>query len=141
MIVNTLGCMRGTAIQVDDSACLTIGDYVGMSDVSIWAKKSISIGNHVMIGAGTIINDSNNHCIDYKSRRLERHNGIKKYNLEILSAPVIIEDDVFIGARCIIGKGVTIGARSIISAGSVVVKDVPREEVWGGNPAKFIKKL
>lgn len=35
----------------------------------------------------------------------------------------------------------TIGERSIIAAGSVVVKDVPPDEVWGGNPAKFIKKI
>lgn len=50
-------------------------------------------------------------------------------------------DDVFIGCRSIILKGVTIGARSIIAAGSVVTKDVPADEIWGGNPAQFIKKI
>ncbi|WP_118422317.1 hypothetical protein [Bacteroides intestinalis] len=54
--------------------------------------------------------------------------------------PIIIEDDAFIGTRTIITKGVTIGTRSIIVVGSVVVCDVPPDEIWGGNPANFIKK-
>ena len=55
-------------------------------------------------------------------------------------APVIIENDVFIGAHCIILKGVTIGEGSIIGAGSVVTKSVPAGEIWAGNPAHFIRK-
>ena len=43
-------------------------------------------------------------------------------------------------ARCIIGK-VTIGDKSIVAAGSVVTRDIPAGEIWGGNPAKFIKKI
>ena len=48
---------------------------------------------------------------------------------------------MFIGTSCIIGKGVTIGENSVIAAGSVVVKNVPSNEIWGGNPAKFIRKI
>lgn len=58
-----------------------------------------------------------------------------------VSAPVTIEDDVFIGMNCVILKGVTIGARSIIAAGSVVTKSIPADCVAGGNPAKVIKRL
>lgn len=46
-----------------------------------------------------------------------------------------------LGHTDIISNGITIGARSIVAAGSVVVKSIPSDEVWGGNPAKFIKKL
>ena len=53
----------------------------------------------------------------------------------------LMKDDVFIGANCYIGKGVIIGDRSIVAAGSVVVKSIPADEIWGGNPAKFIKKI
>ena len=54
---------------------------------------------------------------------------------------MIIEDNVFIGAHSTILKGVTIGQNSIIGACSVVTKNIPPNEIWAGNPAKFIKKL
>lgn len=57
------------------------------------------------------------------------------------SAPIVIGDYVFIGARCIIQKGVTIGEKAIIAAGSVVVKDIPPMCIAAGNPAKVIKYL
>ena len=51
----------------------------------------------------------------------------------------VVEDDVWIGTGCIILSGVTIGKGSIVAAGSVVTKDVPPCEIWGGNPARKIK--
>lgn len=57
------------------------------------------------------------------------------------SAPVVIEDDVWVGAHCIILKGVTIGARSVIGAGSVVTKSISADCVAAGNPCKVIKNL
>lgn len=59
-------------------------------------------------------------------------------DLEI-TAPIVVEDNVYIGARSIILPGVTIGRNSIIAAGSVVSKDVNPNSVYGGVPAKFIK--
>ncbi len=53
---------------------------------------------------------------------------------------VKIGDYVFIGAHTVICKPVTIGDYSIIAAGSIVTKDIPANEIWGGVPAKFIKK-
>lgn len=47
---------------------------------------------------------------------------------------------VFVGAHSIICNSVTIGDRAVIAAGSVVTKDIPPGEIWGGVPAKFIKK-
>ena len=69
---------------------------------------------------------------------------IKSDVLEIQNAktaPIRIGNHVFIGARCIIGKGITIGEKSIVAAGSVVTKNIPPKEMWGGNPAKFIKPI
>jgi acetyltransferase-like isoleucine patch superfamily enzyme len=59
----------------------------------------------------------------------------------ISAKPVIIEDNVFIGACAIILKGVTIGKNSIIGAGSVVVSNVPKNVIVAGNPAKVIKVI
>ena len=55
------------------------------------------------------------------------------------SAPIAMEDDVWVGAHSIILKGVTIGARSIIGAGSVVTKSIPADCVAAGNPCMLIK--
>ena len=55
--------------------------------------------------------------------------------------PIIIEDDVFIGARCLVLKGVTIGRGAMVGAGSVVTKNIPPCEIWAGNPAKYIKSI
>lgn len=117
------------------NATLTIGDDSGMNGVMIYCSQKVLIGNHVKIGGGTRISDSNHHSLDYKIRRTSEDSKNAK------SAPVIIGDDVFIGANCYIGKGVTIGDRSIVAAGSVVVKSIPADEIWGGNPAKFIAKI
>ena len=121
---------------VADSAKLEIGNDTGCSSVTICCFDSIKIGNNVKIGAGSLIMDTNFHSLDWRERRIESEMETNKKN-----SPVIIGDDVFIGARTIINKGVTIGERSIVAAGSVVVKDIPADEIWGGNPAKFIKKL
>ena len=56
-------------------------------------------------------------------------------------SPVIINNNVFIGAHSIILKGVTIGENSIIGACSLVTNDIPANEIWGGNPARRIKTL
>ena len=55
-----------------------------------------------------------------------------------MSASIVIEDDVWVGAHSIILKGVTIGARSIIGAGSVVTKSIPADCVAAGNPCRVI---
>lgn len=55
--------------------------------------------------------------------------------------PVTIGDNVWIGGGVTILPGVTIGNNVTIGAGAVVTKDVPDNEVWAGNPAKFIKKV
>lgn len=123
-------------LDVRKDGALIIGDYSGLSQVSIVANSSISIGKHVQIGAGCLIIDSNFHNLDWEVRR-----DMFKDQKSASCAPVTICDDVFICARCIIGKGVTIGDRSIIAAGSVVVKDIPADCIAGGNPCKVIKSL
>jgi len=56
-------------------------------------------------------------------------------------APVVIEDDVFIGMNCLVLKGVTLGRGCVVGAGSVVTRDVPPGMVAAGNPAKVIGEV
>ena len=122
-------------LMVGANAEIKIADNVGLNGVIIYAKKRVSIGEYTLIGGGTKVFDTDFHNLDWKERR----NPQKMNEARII--PVEIGSDVFIGTNCIICKGVHIGEHSIIAAGSVVVKDIPANEVWGGNPAKFIRKV
>ena len=137
---NSISRNMMSCIHVQDGAELCIGNDVRMSDVCIWARKEIIIGNFVTVGADTIIMDSDSHPLDWSLRRREciDYENTKK---AIKHKTIIIEDDVFIGAKCIINKGVRIGARSIVAAGSVVVSDIPSDVIAGGNPCKVIKGI
>ena len=118
-------------VYVEPGATLTIGNNVGMSSTRLWIHESARIGNNVKIGGCVLITDTDAHPMDYMARR-SSNEGTK-------SAPVVIEDDVWIGAHCIILKGVTIGARSVIGAGSLVTKSIPADCVAAGNPCRVIK--
>jgi acetyltransferase-like isoleucine patch superfamily enzyme len=113
---------------------MILGNDVGVSNSVFYAWKSIILEDEVMIGGGCQIYDTDFHSILYEDRILK---GDKK----VKTAPVLIKKGAFIGASSIILKGVTIGERSVVAAGSVVTKSIPSDEVWGGNPARFIRKL
>jgi acetyltransferase-like isoleucine patch superfamily enzyme len=136
LMLNPIGRNLRSMFRLDKGAKVIIGDNVGMSCVTLWAKENIMIGNNVKLGSGVIIIDSDMHSLDFKLRRNPNTDTNNSKSKE-----VIIKDDVFIGLNSIITKGVIIGERSIIAAGSVVVKNIPNDEIWGGNPAKFIRKI
>ena len=104
-----------------------------MSSTRIWIHEGLTIGNNVKIGGGVLLIDTDCHPVDYLVRRTS--------NEGTCYAPIVIEDDVWIGAQSIILKGVTIGARSIIGAGSVVTNSIPADCIAAGNPCKVVKKL
>jgi len=136
LTINPLGRNIHSSIYVGENSMVVIGNHTGMSNVSIWATNKITIGDNVTIGADCLIFDSDIHSLDYMLRKNPKTDVPNAKSL-----PIIIEEDVFIGTRCIITKGVTIESRSIIAAGSVVTKNIPPDEIWGGNPAKFIKNI
>lgn len=136
VILNSRGIdlPRWSHISVRSGALLEIGHHSGLSQFVIDCNEHIKIGNYVNIGAGCLIMDSNFHNTDWNVRRNRELD-----HCSARTAPIIIGDDVFVGARSIICKGVTIGARSIIAAGSVVVNDIPADCIAGGNPCRVIK--
>ena len=132
--VNAMCANRRGVFYATNHARIIIGDHVGMSSTVLWAHESITVGNHVKIGGNSILIDTDAHNLDYLVRR-------GQYTDWGVSKPIVIEDDVFIGANCLILKGVTIGARSIVAAGSVVTRNVPADCIVGGNPARVIRRL
>ncbi|MEC9302827.1 MAG: acyltransferase [Bacteroidota bacterium] len=136
LIGNPIGRPQPCTFVVDSNAHLKIGNNVGISSTAIVCHLSIQIGDNVKIGGGTCIYDTDFHALDKKKRMNSKTDMLNKAD-----KPVIIGNNVFIGAHSTILKGVIIGENSIIGACSVVSKSIPSNEIWAGNPIKFIKKL
>ncbi|GAB4405672.1 MAG: DapH/DapD/GlmU-related protein [Microscillaceae bacterium] len=118
---------------LNKNAKLIIGNNVGISGGGICVQTEVVIGDNVMFGANAFVSDTDFHPLGADNRRYSKEN--------IGSKPVHIENNVFLGMNTIVLKGVRIGENSIIAAGSIVVKDVPPNQIWGGNPAKFLREL
>lgn len=132
---NSIGLIQPCVFNIATAGAeILIGNNVGISGATINATKSIKIGDNVLIGSGCIITDTDSHPIGWEDR-------INNNNYKTISKPIVICDNVFIGARSFIMKGVTIGKNSVIGAGSVVTKSIPENCIAGGNPAKVIKYL
>lgn len=99
-------------------------------NVSITARKRVTLGNDVMLGPNVVINDSNHLFIDKDTPITKQGHTAEE---------IVIEDDVWIAANCVILKGVHIGKGAVVAAGSVVTKDVPPYAVVAGVPARQIK--
>ncbi|MDX6745249.1 acyltransferase [Polaribacter sp. PL03] len=133
-IKNPIGGQTFTSIVVADKGKLKIGNNVGMSNCAIFCSQQIVIKDFVLIGGNCKIYDTDFHSIYLDDRIQVPEIGVK-------NAKVLIKEGAFIGASSIILKGVEIGKKAVVAAGSVVSKNIPDNEVWGGNPAKFIKKI
>ncbi len=100
----------------------------GMTGSRIVCFNRITIGEHTIIGANTLIYDSDGHT--YSPDR-----GWNTPRLQT-GRPINIGNKCFIGTRCIILGGVTIGDSCVVAAGSVVTQDVPSGHRAYGNPAQ-----
>lgn len=136
---NTIGGDSKCNFTIDKSAEIIIGSGFGISNSTIFSSYSIQIGNNVLIGGSCKIYDTDFHAINIHERLL----GIKQNGLDknAKKRPIVIHDGVWIGGHCIVLKGSEIGENSIIGAGSVVSGHIPANEIWAGNPAKFIRKI
>lgn len=132
---NMIGRQQVCFFIVEKQGELIIGNNVGISATAIVCTQQIIIEDNVRIGGGTVIYDTDFHSLNYHERIIK-----PEIRENIKTAPVLIKENVFIGANCTILKGVTIGANSIVGACSVVTKNIPDNEIWGGNPARYIKK-
>lgn len=91
----------------------------------------VTIGNKVNLAQNVVISGLNHHYEDV---------GMAIAEQGVHTMPVIIEDDVWIGANSVILPGTMIGEHVVIGAGSVVTKDVPAYSLAVGNPASVVKQ-
>jgi len=110
---------------------VTIGDYTRIG-IHCTVIGPVCIGSHVNLAQGITVT-ALNHNFGDAARRIDEQG--------VSTKPVVIGDDVWIGANAVILPGVTIGSHCVIAAGAVVTKDVPDYTLAGGVPAKTIKDL
>ena len=110
---------------------VTIGDYTRIG-IHCTVIGPVCIGSHVNLAQGITVTALNHNFADC-SRRIDEQG--------ISTRPVVIGDDVWIGANAVVLPGVTIGKHAVVAAGAVVTKDVPDYTLVGGVPARVIKQL
>lgn len=133
---NMIGRNQPCTIQLTKNAVLTIGDNVGISSTSIFSSLGVFIEDNVKLGGGVVIYDTDFHSLNLDLRSNENGDFAESKKSEVL-----IGANAFVGAHSIILKGSKIGENSIIGAGSVVAGEVPANQIWAGNPAKFISHV
>lgn len=124
----------GKWVNIDKGA--TFGDKIKLGNgtgigANCCIPNGVTIGENGMMGIDVLM-FTNEHRYDDLTIPMGRQG---RTEIE----PIVIGNDVWIGSRSLIMKGVHIGDGAIIAAGSVVTKDVPAYEIWGGNPAHFLK--
>lgn len=125
-------CGKGVNIEkgANFPSSMELGDYSGIG-IRAQINGKVIVGKNVMMGPDV--------CIYVRNHAFDRTDIPMNLQGFAPEKPVVIEDDVWIGARVIILPGVHIGTGAVLGAGAVVTKDVPDYAVVGGNPACILK--
>lgn len=131
-----------TEFNIEPEGCLEVGDDSVLVGAVFMCAQQIAIGKRVIVSYNTTIADSDFHPRDPELRRQDAianaPKGDRDFRPYVASAPVKIEDDVWIGIGAIILKGVHVGAGARIGAGAVVTSNVPAGAAVAGNPARIM---
>ena len=139
---NLVGLYSKTIIVTrSPNAEIIIGDNVGISGATIYARKSIHIGDNTAIGGNCKILDNDFHPIEFEERNRLMNDPNGGDSELVPSRPIIIGKNCFIGCNSIILKGTVLGDGCVVGAGAVVCGTFEPNSVIAGNPAKVIKKL
>jgi len=129
-------CTFSFAARFSDRPTLIVGNNtrIGHSNAFLIGKE-IRIGNHCLFAGNVSVFDSSGHPTDPTKRLLRYPSEPDRVR------PVVIGDNVWIGAYVMIMPGVTIGDNSVVAAGSVVRDSVPPNTIVSGNPAQPVRSL
>jgi len=132
---NLVGLYSRTIIVTRTAdASIRIGNNVGISGATIYARKSITIGDNTLIGGNSKILDNDFHPVEIEARNMDDKQKIG-------TKPVVIGKNCFIGCNSLILKGTVLGDGCVVGAGAVVCGEFEENCVIAGNPARVIKKL
>lgn len=132
LLLRLMGARIGAGVRVRPTSRiempwnLDIGDETVIGDYSIlYSLGTIRIGRRVVVS-------------QYAHLCAGTHDFTDP-TFPLVKLPVTVADGAWVAAEAFVGPGVTVGAWAVVGARAVVVKDVPPEQVWAGNPARYIK--
>lgn len=119
-------------VPIDGQGEVNIGDNTYVNALTRFGPNgsSVIIGNQCLIGPNVSF-ETGGHSLIFDKEQGRGHSSKK----------ILIKEKVWIGANVVVLQGVTVGSRSVIAAGAVVICDIPPDSLWGGVPAKEIKKI
>ena len=130
---NLIGLYQRTIIIARGTGSIKIGNNVGISGATVYARESIEIGDNTLVGANTKIIDNDFHSLVVEERIADDYSNL-------VTKPVRIGKNCFIGCNSIILKGTVLGDNCIVGAGAVVSGKFEDNTVIAGNPARAVKK-
>ena len=124
-VIESFACINNAVGDV------IIGNYtrIGLHNTII---GPVTIGHHVNLAQGITVT-ALNHKFENPNIRIDEQG--------VSTKPVVIGNDIWVGANAVILPGITIGDHSVIAAGAIVTKDVPPHSLVAGIPAKVIKQI
>lgn len=144
--------LNGPVIFEASTGQVDIGDrcYIG-ANTTILSRNRVTLGNDVTIAWDVTIYDHDSHSISWRDRAVAVKLFYERYGYpdcfdqldwtNVGSAPIVIEDRVWIGFGVTVLKGVTVGEGAIIASRSVVTRNVEPYTIVAGNPAQMVRKL
>jgi len=137
--INLYGCIVGDNTKIGAFVEIQKNSKVGKNckiSSHTFICEGVSIGDECFVGHGVMfINDNYPRSVN-KWGQLEMEQDWRDR-----FRTTTVGDKVSIGSNVTVLGGVTIGEKAVIGAGSVVTKDVPSNQIWAGNPAKFLRQL
>jgi acetyltransferase-like isoleucine patch superfamily enzyme len=131
-----------TAFNVEPSGRVEVGADSLLVGALFMCAENISVGEGVIISYNVAIADCDFHPYDPELRKKDAVANAPGGNLSqrppLISRPVVIEDDVWVGIGAFVLKGVRVGTGARVGAGAVVTSDVPPGTVVVGNPARVV---
>ena len=106
---------------------LTVGDYC-------WIGEDVWIDNLAQVTIGS------NVCVSQAAYLCTGNHDWTTTNMKLFRRPIVLEDGCWVGARATVCPGVTVGRAAVLAVGSVAAKDIPEGQIWGGNPAVFVRE-
>ncbi len=123
---------RNVILTFDRTATIRIGSNVRLNGAGLMAKRGITIGDNCILGS-TLLVDTDFHSV--------RRDRATNPDAPVASAPIVVDDNVWLAGQTVVLKGVRIGRNSVIGFRAVVTRDVPPDVIVAGNPAKVIRQL